>query len=195
VTTPEQWRGFAEVAADAAQLSTLLMETLRQAGLPILRMPPSSAATGEGGKIVQYHLSPIEQALAHHLIPLVHGDVAFDREIGGTVISTEKVFFYLARQLRPSTIILLGEVNGVYDETFTVFPEITPANMDVVRPALGGSRGTDVTGGMLTKVEDMLALAQAVEGLSIFIANGQQRGVLRRLILEHESVGTHLYSP
>lgn len=35
------------------------------------------------------------------IVPVVHGDVAFDQELGGTVASTEEIFAFLARELKP----------------------------------------------------------------------------------------------
>ena len=132
---------------------------------------------------------PIRRALQHHLVPLVHGDVAFDDTRGGTIISTETIFFFLARVLPVERILLLGEVEGVYD-TLHVIPTITPQTLPEVERALGGSAGTDVTGGMETKVRDMVALVQEAPQISIRIMNGQQPDLLRDTLLKRAAPGT-----
>lgn len=182
VKTPEQWRGFAEVAAAAADLNALFTATLRAADLPVLRVQPSASVQCRNGAVISMALAPIEQALEHGLIPLVYGDVAFDQVTGGTIASTETIFTYLVQKLETARIILVGEVPGVYDSQQQVIPEITPSNFEQYRSSLGGSAGTDVTGGMLTKVSDMLALVTQHAGLRVQIIDGSQPGILQAVL-------------
>jgi isopentenyl phosphate kinase len=137
-------------------------------------------------------LEPVRAALEHALVPLVYGDVTLDRVRGGTIISTETIFFYLARHLPVQQILLLGEVSGVYDTDEQVIPEINPANFEAIEHALGGSAGTDVTGGMETKVRDMLKLAQQNEGLEIRVMDGTQPGLLQQTLLGQVRPGTRI---
>lgn len=190
VNTREQWHGFADVAAAAAALNTLMSDVLRATGIPILRFQPSTSALARDGQLQHIAVDPIQRALDHGLIPLLYGDVAFDAVRGGTIISTETIFFYLAQQLPVKRIFLLGEVDGVYDQHWRVISIISPQNLAAVETALGGSEGTDVTGGMETKVRDMLALVQRVPGLEIRIFNGTAQGLLHRALLNEAQPGT-----
>ena len=190
VHTSEQWRGFAHVATVAAELNHLMAKTLDAAGVPVWRMQPSASALAEDGVLVSMALEPIRRALDCGLVPLVYGDVSLDRVRGGTIVSTETIFFYLARHLPVSRILLLGEVEGVYDAAGQVIPEITPATLPEIESALGGSAGTDVTGGMETKVRDMIALVEAVPDLTIRIMSGVQPGLLEATLLGQATPGT-----
>jgi isopentenyl phosphate kinase len=156
----EQWKGFAHVARVASELSYLMTKSLENAGVPVMRFQPSASAIADDGWITSMSVEPIRRALEHELVPLVHGDVAFDNKRGGTIISTETIFFYLARHLPVQCILLLGEVEGVFDSKGAVIPTITPQTLPDVERALGGSAGTDVTGGMETKVREMVALVE-----------------------------------
>lgn len=190
VTTSEEWRGFAEVGFVASELNYLAGRTLMNAGLPVFRVQPSASALAADGDIVSMETAPIRAALEHALIPLVYGDVAIDSVRGGTIISTEKIFFYLARHLPVKRIFLLGEVDGVYDAQRQVIDRITPQNFPEIEAALAGSGGIDVTGGMETKVRDMLALTELVPGLSIRIFNGMTPGLLHEALTERAFPGT-----
>jgi isopentenyl phosphate kinase len=190
VRTAEEWRGFAEVATVAGELSNLVAKTLNSAGVPVWRLQPSASALSHNGKIINMAVSPIHTALAHGLLPLVYGDVGLDESLGGTILSTEKIFFYLAHHLPVQQILLLGEVEGVYDQNGQVIPKITPSNLPEVEKALGGSAGTDVTGGMETKVQDMLTLTDEIPGLAIRIMNGTQPDLLRQTLLGEAQPGT-----
>lgn len=190
VYTAEAWRGFAEVATVAAQLNALVAATLLKAGVPVWRIQPSASAFCENGQLVKMETFPIQHAIERGIVPLVYGDVALDSVRGGTIISTETVFDYLARVLPVQQIILFGDVEGVYDATGKIIPRITPGNFSEVQGALGESAGVDVTGGMYTKVRDMLALVRAVPGLAIRIASGTQPDLLRKILCGEAQPGT-----
>ena len=144
---------------------------------------------------MQKHLESVNAsglllALERGLIPLVHGDIALDRAVGGTIISTEAFFVQLVEIMPVTTIVLLGEVDGVLDQRGAVIDNITPATFADIAAALGESRGIDVTGGMLQKVSEMVALVQKYADLKIFIANGKRDGVLADLLVGGRQVGT-----
>jgi len=193
VDTPAQWWGFAQVSAAAARLNRLVVEALLEAGVPALTIQPSASARCRDGSITDLASHTVENALAAGLLPVIYGDVAFDEGRGGTIISTEEVMDYLVQTLRPSWLLLAGETEGVYDEAGKLIPAITPANFEAIRPALGGSRGTDVTGGMASKVEAMLHLVQAQSGLTIRIFSGLEPGNLQQLLLNpDQAIGTRI---
>lgn len=195
VHTPEQWRGFAHVATVAAELNHLMAKTLDEAGVPVWRIQPSASALSENGKLISMALGSIYHALDKSLVPLVYGDVSIDNLRGGTIISTETIFFYLARYLPVRRVLLLGEVDGVYDQNGVVIPSITPETLPQIEAALGGSSGTDVTGGMETKVRDMAALVSALPNLTIRILNGTIPGLLQATLLGQAEPGTLIHSP
>lgn len=194
VHTPQAWLGFAEVAAAAAELNHNVTQSLREVGVPAWSIQPSASVRSANGTISTMALHPVQTALENGLVPVVYGDVALDDVLGGTITSTETIFSYLAPRLTASRILLLGEVAGVYDQHGNVTDEITPGNFEQLASALGGSAGTDVTGGMLSKVQDMLTLATAVPGLQIIIMDGTQPERLLRAITGHDVPGTRIHA-
>jgi isopentenyl phosphate kinase len=192
VRSAEEWRGFHEVWQEARSLNLIVMEILLGAGLQAMVFPPYAGVISENGQVSAWDLAPITKALGAKLLPVVHGDVIFDRQMGGTILSTEDLFSYLARQLQPKRILLAGLEPGVwadYPERTKIIPEITPETIDAVMPAVKGSEGVDVTGGMASKVRQSLDLALEVPGLEVVIFSGDETGVVRRA-LDGEKVGT-----
>lgn len=190
VHTPEEWFGFARVAVAASQLSQLITQTFAESDIPVFRVQPSASIIAEDGVIQQMSLQNIETTLSHGLVPLVHGDVAFDTVRGGTITSTETIFTYLTQHLPVNRILLIGLESGVYDQTGTTIPHITPENLSQYESALGGSSGVDVTGGMYTKVVDMLQLAKLRDDLSVRVMSGTQADVLTHTLLGQAEPGT-----
>jgi isopentenyl phosphate kinase len=187
VQTPEDWHGFARVSAAASRLNRIVVDTFLEAGLPLISLQPSASALAADGEIETLALTPIRRALASDLVPLVFGDVAFDRERGGTILSTEDLFVHLAGHLRPRRILLVGNAPGVLDDRHRVIPTITPANHAAIKSFVRGSGHVDVTGGMADKVEKMLALVRADPALRVWILTGREPGNLRDALLRPQS--------
>jgi isopentenyl phosphate kinase len=184
VRTAAEWQGFVEVAAVAARLNRIVTDVMLQEGAPVWSLQPSASARCRGRELVSFETAPVERALDLGLVPLVHGDVGLDELQGGTIISTEQIFAYLAHGLRPHKMVLVGVVDGVFDRdplgdsSARPVPEITAENWTTVRAALSGSHATDVTGGMLAKVEAMIALVREFPGLKVQIISGERPGAL-----------------
>ena len=196
VDTPEEWRGFAEVWRQAGALNRIVVEALHQAGLPAVVFSAASSAFVDDGVIMEWHLSPIVQALAHGLLPVVHGDVAFDQHRGGTILSTEDIFEYLALGLHPGRILLAGIEPGVWQDypiCTEIATEITPQNKDAVLASVRGSAATDVTGGMASKVQQMLRLTAEIPGLEVQIFSAVDPGDLLNAFTGRP--GTLIHSP
>ncbi len=190
----EYWHGFAEVRFQAAELNRYVMESLINAGVAALPFSPSASMVSNNRKVTSHNVLTIHKALDAHLLPVVHGDVAFDESLGGTILSTEDVFSFLVEHFPPSRILLAGIEAGVWED----FParsklraEIQLSDYEKTRAGIGGSASTDVTGGMKAKVEEMLALIQKNKGLTVQIFSAEEAGFLTRA-LKDENVGTLL---
>jgi len=190
VESAEDWLGFTKVATVASEIGQYVAQTLAAADIPVLRVQPSASVIARDGVIQAMALDNIQTALTRGLVPLVHGDVAFDHVRGGTITSTETVFSYLAKHLPVERILLLGTEDGVYDAEKHTISHITAENLESYRAALGGSGGIDVTGGMLTKVMDMLTLASVRPGLQVRVMNGTVPDLLTNTLLYESSPGT-----
>ena len=195
VSGPEAWRGFAEVWYQASRLNRLVVEALRQAGLPAMTISASSSVTARDGQVSAWDPDPLQRALANGLLPVIHGDVVFDEARGGTILSTEDLFAHLAQQLHPERILLAGLEAGVWED----FPgrkhlaeEITPQTFARQAAGLGRSAGADVTGGMHAKVTGMLKLVEQVPGLEVLIFSGEEAGNVRQALLG-DNPGTRLH--
>jgi isopentenyl phosphate kinase len=181
------WIGLTEVAAAAARLNQIVTDIFIAEGVPVISLPPSASARCEDGRLTYLDTSGLHSALSHRLVPLVQGDVAWDSVRGATIVSTEDVFIYLAAEIEPTKILLAGEVAGVYNSavmTGEVIKMITPASINEYAAALGGSHGTDVTGGMIGKVRQMIDLVRQHPAIEVRIFSGTRPGNVRRVLID-----------
>jgi isopentenyl phosphate kinase len=182
VHTQAEWIGYAQVAAAAARLNRIVTDTFLAAGVPVLSISPSASARCRNYVLTELNSGPIHGALAHGLVPLLYGDVALDDVHGGTIVSTEDIFVYLAEEFHPTRILLVGDALGVVGPRKSVVPRITPSTLPELNAALTGSASVDVTGGMADKVARMVALVQRHPATVVHIVPGGQPGTLTRLL-------------
>ncbi|MFZ5822430.1 MAG: hypothetical protein ACOYYJ_21270, partial [Chloroflexota bacterium] len=186
------WQGFAEVWYQASTLNRYVVQALHAAGLPAVTFSPLASVWSENGQVAGWDLSQIRAALENGILPVVHGDVIFDRAKGGTILSTEDLFAYLARELPAQRVLLAGLEAAVWAD----FParrhrveRVTRESFNEVSRGVGKAAGADVTGGMESKVRQMLDLAEQAPGLSAQIFSGESVGNLQRA-LQGENLGT-----
>lgn len=185
-----EWLGFAEVWRAANQLNRLVVDAMLEAGLPAISFPPSASAITQAGEIVELAAEPVARALSVGLLPVVAGDVVFDRQRGSTIVSTERVFARLADSLHPTHLLLAGVEPGVfadYPANTRIFDRLRES--DLLPSTVTGSSATDVTGGMADKVRHALAVARGGAGLQVRIFSGAEAGSIRAA-LAGEPLGT-----
>lgn len=198
---PETLAGVTATQAAARDLHCRVIAALDRAGALPFSIAPGSALVAAGGRPAAFAVEPVALALALGLIPVVFGDVVLDREWGASIASTETVFAELTARLpllpppatgtlRVARAIWLGETAGVYDEAGRTVPEVTAANAAAVRTAARGAAGTDVTGGMLHRLDTALALAAG--GVESLIVDGTVPGLLAGALAGEAVPGTRV---
>lgn len=186
------WRGFVEVWYQASSLNRYVIQALHEAGIPAMTFSPVASVWSENGQVAEWDTSQIKVALENGIIPVVHGDVIFDRAKGGTILSTEDLFEHLARELRPGRILLAGLEEAVWVD----FPArrhkievLTRESFNEISSGVGEASGADVTGGMQSKVMQMLALVEQFPGMRALIFSGEGEGYVEKA-LKGENIGT-----
>ena len=190
VRSPEESLGYQQVWYSARKLNQIILEQAQLLNLPLIVFPPSASITSDNHEIKFWNLHPLTHSLNMGLLPLVYGDVVPDLALGGTILSTEDVFFHLAHHFHPDRILLAGKIKGIYADF--------PANQHLishisaqsdVTEFLQGSASLDVTGGMVTKVQTMQALCRDLAGLTVQIFSAVVPGALRQA-LDGAAIGT-----
>jgi isopentenyl phosphate kinase len=144
------------------------------------------------GKVATWDIESIRTTLERGLLPVIYGDVVFDTTLGGTILSTEDLFVHLAPFLQPSQLLFAGLEPGVwadFPDNKRLLPQITPTSFSQIEAGLKASAATDVTGGMVDKVHQIMSLVEQAPGLRASIFSGETPGNIRRSLLGEE-VGT-----
>jgi len=175
VKTAEDWIGFSRVWHAARSLNVIVTQALHDQGVPAVTFSPSSFISSSNGKGFDFYKYPFERALSTNILPVIHGDVIFDLQLGGTILSTEDIFLFFSDYYHPQKILLAG----IEDYIWADFPEkkipiksITPRNFEDIKTKIGESSSVDVTGGMIEKVRLMIDLVRKFPSTKISIFSG-----------------------
>ena len=181
----EQLPGVSRTQERAAALHRLVIAALVEAGALPFSIAPSSCLVAAAGRPAAFAAEPLLLALDRGLLPVLYGDVVTDRAWGISICSTERLFETpgphpcgagadgpprpLARRDR-RPLRRRGQ-DRLQDPA---------GDLDRAAEAIGAPAGTDVTGGMLHRVETALALARL--GIPSLLANGLVPGLLERAL-------------
>jgi isopentenyl phosphate kinase len=194
VHSPGEWVGFSRVWERARALNQIVVEHLVNAEIPVVAFAPSSFLVTRNHEIQNWDTTAIRSALDHRIVPLLNGDVVLDREIGGTIVSTEELFTALAETILPDRILLAGIEPGVwrdYQKRDSIFTQINLEMDAFTSDNAMQSSSIDVTGGMLTKVQGMLQLVQHHPNIKVSIFSGLKSGNIYSSLMG-ESFGTSI---
>jgi len=188
-------RGFALCQNAASTLNRLIVDVMTDYAINAVSIQPSACCITTNGEIVEFFAKPLEAALEHGLVPVIFGDCVFDTARGCAIVSTEQLFLHLSALLQPARVLILGLVNGVYtadphkDEKARIIPEIELEQLSDIEGYLSGSYAVDVTGGMASKVKELVRIAE--RGIECEILSGAS-GNLKRALAGQRGIGTRI---
>jgi len=185
--------GLCLVQQDAIAINRIVNKIFLENKIPCLSFVPSSFSFAKNKKLKAIFAEPIVEALRLGIVPSVFGDIIMDENLGCCIFSGEVTLDNLSfalhkRGFKIEKVIQAGTTDGVYNLKGKTIPKITSKNFGVIKKALGGADATDVTGGMLHKVEESLRMAK--RGIKTWIINGCQKGSLYKAIISRSNLGT-----
>ncbi len=188
---PLQIKGFPIVADRAIELNRIVIKNFLEMDIPAVSFSPESIIMSYDKKPESVFTDSLEHALNLGFLPVLYGDVVFDKKIGACIYSTEMVLGALAGKLSKKyeiSFVYCTDTDGVYDLRRRTIPEINPKNIKEVEKFITGSKSTDVTGGMVHKVHESLEMAKL--DMKTIIVNGNRVSELRNAVLGKEHHGT-----
>lgn len=172
------------------KLSEAVVNSLNRFGIRAVAVHPMGCTVCKNGRIESMYLENLRLMLENGLVPVLHGDVVMDSEIGGCVLSGDQIVSYLAKALKASRLGLGSAEDGVLGMDGKAVPEITPGTFEEFRRYIGASENTDVTGGMLGKVRELLDLCKT-SCITSHIFNAGKADNIHRF-LAGEAIGTRI---
>jgi len=183
-TSEEQLTGYSKVRRAMLILHVRVLEKFLEYGIPIAPFSPSNFIVTRKGKVIEFTIKPIRNALSLGLVPLLHGDVVMDVDLGFYIVSGDQLAFEIARRMPAKKVVFGADVKGIYTEN----PKISN-KAELIRVLKATSKirlettignVADVTGGISRKLSYAIALAKI--GIPVVIGDITKEGGLLRLI-------------
>jgi len=180
--------GLTQMAME--DLNSEVINAFLELEIPVFPVQPSAFAVLSCGKISSFPIAAIRGLLNVGLVPVLYGVPAYDLKQGFGILSGDAIVPYLARKFKASRVILVSDVDGVYDCDPKSNPRARPIKIldekAFNRISTESKRGWDVTGGMGRKLKELLRLSKS--GIRSQIVSADGNGLYRAL--KGEKVGT-----
>ena len=190
-------KGLSFVSDAAIRINRIVISNFLKVGMAVISFSPASFIFSKKQNTQAALVEPMVEALKIGAIPVVYGDIVFDKMAGFCIYSSEKTLNLLASKLKDRyksiRIIYCGDTDGVYDGEGKTISRISSKNYNKYKKDILGSKEEDVTGGMLHKVEESLKIAKS-QGIKTWIINGNKVGNLKKAILGELSIKTTVIS-
>ncbi len=185
--------GIAKVARDIMGLNGIVMNILVEEGLPAISLRPMSMILTREAKIESSLFEIVEDVLKQGLIPVLPGDIIWDKKWKTTIYSGETILneigiYLMNKGFRVGKIIQVGETNGVYDDKGKTIPSISKRNWKNIEQYVFNSKRADISGSMKHKIESALYIAS--KGIKTWITNGIIPNELLNAIKDRSIHGT-----
>lgn len=188
--------GLAKISLDVQVLQEILIKELLKVGIPAIGIRPIGLMFANKGKILQHNFEILEEALTQGFVPVVCGDLVFDKNWKTNIFSGEKILLFLAQYFLKknytlSRIIQVTNTNGVYDNNKKTIKNITNNNWGNIKKYIYKSLEVDITGAMFHKIENALLLSKL--NVSTVIINGNHPSEILKSINFIPKKGTIVY--
>lgn len=171
---PSQIIGFSEAHHAMTKLNSLVMEALLNNNINAVVIQPSSCVITKTGRIQSMEKKPLKRMIDMGLVPVLYGDTVLDSEKGFAILSGDQIVSSLALNFGASRIIIGGDVDGLYtkdpktSKSAKLIKRVTLEELKTQKHDIEGSKATDVTGGMLGKVRELIpAIEQNIQALLV----------------------------
>ncbi|MDD3792833.1 MAG: isopentenyl phosphate kinase [Candidatus Bathyarchaeota archaeon] len=193
---PTQKFGFAETHHIMTVLNGLVMDSLILHEIPAISVAPSTCFITENGKVKFFDDTTMKAMAKLIFTPVMYGDVVFDEKLGFTVLSGDQLVTYLALKYKAKKIVVGVDTDGLFESDPKTNPEAKPfkklnlKELKELQPKLGKAQGTDVTGGMAGKIEELIPAVEA--GIHVTITGATKRLSIYRALTDQSVLGTEI---
>lgn len=186
--------GFALTHQAMVALNKLVVDALIEHKLPAVAVSPSSCVVTKSGRIQTMMEEPLKKLLQTGFVPVLYGDAVLDSDFGFTILSGDQLIAYLAMHLNAERIIVGIDVDGLYtadpktDSSTKLIRHINLKELKDMLQQIEEAKVTDVTGGMLGKIAELIPSIE--KGIITLIVNAAKPKNVYKALKGEKVIGT-----
>jgi len=191
---PSQVVGFSETHRAMTKLNSLVMDSLISHNVNAVVVQPSSCVVMKAGRIQSMEKKPLIRMVDMGLVPVLYGDAVLDSDKGFAILSGDQLVTSLALNFGASRIIMGGDVDGLYtkdpkvNKSARLVDRVTLEELKTQKHDIEGSKATDVTGGMLGKVRELIPAIE--QNIQVLLVNATKPLRVYKALRGEEVTGT-----
>jgi len=191
---PSQAMGFSETHQAMVALNKMVLDALIREEVPAVTVQPSAFILTDKGRIRSMETDVILTLLELGITSVLYGDVVLDSTLGFTILSGDQLVSSLAIKLGADRIIMGIDVDGLYtadpkvNPSARLIPHLTPQELRSLQQKIEEVQVTDVTGGMLGKILELMPAV--MQGIKAIIVNASKPNNLYRVLKGRKVPGT-----
>jgi isopentenyl phosphate kinase len=169
-TGPEQFIPLSKTQSIVNEFRLMITKEFQAAGLPVNLLHPSSMLVADKMRVTKTFFEALKGWMALGMIPLLGGDLLYDKAMGFSIGSGDELAAVLARDLQAKRLIFAMDELGVYDTDPKKNPhaqlltEIDINDLDEVIKGLEQSGKADASGAIKGKLSYIAAVKDLIEG-------------------------------
>ncbi len=189
-----QIEGLLKTHQTMLELNKLVVDSLIYHNIAAFSVAPSSCVVTKAGRIKTFYDDALRMFLKTGFVPVLFGDTVLDTEIGFTILSGDQLVATLATEFNATKLVFGVDVDGLYttdpkaDASAQLISNTTFEELKKMMPKIRGSKTTDVTGGMLGKVLEIINMMNA--SIQVIIVNAIREGNIYKALRGEKVVGT-----
>jgi isopentenyl phosphate kinase len=190
-----QLPGYAKTHQAMVALNSIIMDALLDVGLPAISVTPSSFIMTQEGRMTSMNLEIIGRLVVRGMLPVLYGDAVLDKKKGFSILSGDQLSVRVAVEMGASRLVFGADVDGVYTSNpklvadAELIEHLSLENLESY-VKIGKALTTDVTGGMLGKVEETRDAVEA--GIEVLICNATKPDFILKALRGEPVTGTVL---
>ncbi|KAL3677734.1 hypothetical protein R1sor_020690 [Riccia sorocarpa] len=187
--------GFVATRISVTKLNHEIVRALAKECIPAVGVSPFCAGWSTRNRLLEReNVADVQRLLQAGLLPVVHGDAVLDSGQGCAILSGDVIIRQLAETLKPSFVVFLTNVPGVYDRppsdpnavllkeiavTNGTWKIVDPPEVERGMKVQTSVAAHDTTGGMETKIAEAASIASC--GIPVLVVETGSRYALEAL--------------
>jgi len=186
--------GFSKTHQVMTKLNKIVIDALISHNIPAVEVQPSSFIITKSDRIKTMDNKVVKKLFETGFVPVLYGDAVLDSDKGFAILSGDQLFSSLATQLAAERIIVGVDVDGLYmsdpkkAKTAKLVQHITLQELKKMQHKIRGATVTDVTGGMLGKISELIPAVEA--GIRVLIVNASKPDNVYKALKGQTVIGT-----
>jgi isopentenyl phosphate kinase len=158
--TSSSFMGALESRVANQKLNLAINEIFNKSRLKTLSVHTASTIMYKNNKLNFFNKKIIKETLRQNCIPLLYGEMVFDKDLGMAICSGDVIASYLSKKLKAKKIFFASDIDGIFDKDPHINKDaklIKKIKIDEIekKSQISESHNIDTTGGLLGKIKNI----------------------------------------